>query len=46
MASFLDPIKDKYDIIIIDWPPAESVLTVAAYLASDYILVPVKPEFL
>ena len=31
---------------MIDCPPTESILTTAAYLASNYILVPVRPEFL
>src|SRR5690606_39015229 len=39
-------IEDEYDIILFDCAPTESLLTTAAYLASDYILVPVKPEYL
>ncbi len=33
------------DLIIIDCAPTESILTRAAYHASRYILVPVRPEF-
>lgn len=33
------------DLIIIDCAPTESILTRAAYHASRYILVPVKPEY-
>ncbi len=40
----MDSIKDNYDLIMIDCAPTESMLTTAAYLCSDYILVPVKPE--
>ena len=36
--------QDK-DLIIIDCAPTESVFTQAAYHASRYILVPVRPEF-
>ena len=36
--------QDK-DLIIIDCAPTESIFTRAAYHASRYILVPVKPEF-
>ena len=36
--------QDK-DLIIIDCAPTESILTQAAYHASRYILVPVKPEY-
>lgn len=33
------------DLILIDCAPTESVFTMAAYHASRYVLVPVKPEF-
>lgn len=33
------------DIVIIDCAPTESVFTQAAYHASRYVLVPVKPEY-
>lgn len=46
LSVALEPIKSEYDLILIDCPPTESVLTTAAYLCSDYLLVPVKPEFL
>lgn len=36
--------QDK-DLIIIDCAPTESIFTRAAYHASGYILVPVKPEY-
>ena len=36
--------KDK-DVILIDCAPTESIFTMAAYHASDYVLIPVRPEF-
>ena len=33
------------DLVIIDCAPTESIFTMAAYHASRYILVPVRPEF-
>ena len=36
--------QDK-DLIIIDCAPTESILTRAAYHASRYVLVPVRPEY-
>ena len=39
-----DRFQDK-DLIFIDCAPTESVFTHAAYHASGYVLVPVKPEF-
>lgn len=46
LPQFLAKISDKYDLIIIDCAPTESILTRAAYQSSRYIIVPVKPEFL
>jgi chromosome partitioning protein len=46
LAKFTAAVSKNYDLILIDCPPTESILTEAAYLASNYILVPVKPEFL
>jgi chromosome partitioning protein len=46
LRNFLEEIKSSYDLILVDCAPTESVLTTAAYLASDSVLIPVKPEFL
>jgi chromosome partitioning protein len=46
LDDFLSKVDSNYDLIIIDCPPTESLLTISAYLSSDYVLVPVKPEFL
>jgi chromosome partitioning protein len=46
LAKALARIADKYELILIDCAPTESILTDAAYHASRYALVPVKPEFL
>jgi len=46
LQKALRQIELDYDLILIDCAPTESILTTAAYLASDYILVPVKPEYL
>ena len=39
-----DHFQDK-DLILIDCAPTESVFTTAAYHASRFVLVPVRPEF-
>lgn len=46
VAKLVAKIENQYDLIILDCAPTESFLTTAAYLASDFILVPVKPEYL
>jgi chromosome partitioning protein len=46
LAKAIAHIEHDYDLILIDCAPTESILTTAAYLASDYLLVSVKPEYL
>jgi len=46
LEKALQKVKNDYDLILIDCAPTESILTEAAYLASNYLLVPVRPEFL
>ena len=46
LSRLIREVEDEYDLILIDCAPTESVLTVAAYLSSDWLLVPVKPEYL
>jgi len=46
LSSFLEPLRKTYNLILIDCPPTQSMLTDAAYLASNYVLIPVRPEFL
>ena len=38
--------QQETDLVVIDCAPTESFLTDAAYFASRYIVVPIKPEFL
>lgn len=45
LARFLSVEFQHKDLIIIDCAPTESVLTHAAYHASGFVLVPVKPEY-
>ncbi len=46
LSKIISRLEDEYDLILIDCAPTESILTTAAYLSSDYLLVPVKPEYL
>lgn len=44
LRRFLTDYKNSYDLILIDCPPTDSILTVASYLASDSLIIPVKLE--
>ena len=46
LSTFLSQHASDYDLVIIDPPPTDSMTTDAAYLATNYVLVPVRPEFL
>ena len=46
LPRLVGALEPDYDLVLIDCAPTESVLTTAAYLCSDWIVVPVKPEFL
>lgn len=42
----LEPIKDKYDFILIDCPPQLNILTINALSCSDFVIIPVKTDYL
>lgn len=46
LSRGLENIKGDYDIVLIDCPPNFNIVTKNALVASDYYLVPAKPDFL
>lgn len=46
LAGLLEPLKDRYDYILIDCPPALGLLTVNGFAASNLIFIPIEAEYL
>ncbi len=42
----LSPVRDRYDLIILDCPPSLSLLPINAVVASEWFVVPVEPHYL
>ena len=45
LARLIASEVQKYQLVVIDCAPTESIFTRAAYHASRYVVVPVKPEY-
>jgi len=45
LKQILEPIKSKYDFIIIDCSPSLGLITVNSLVAADSVIVPVQTEF-
>lgn len=45
LKNALKPIRDNYDYILIDNPPAIGVITINSFTAADSILIPVQAEY-
>lgn len=46
VSAALDMVKDQYDVILIDCPPALGMLTLNALIASTALLNPMRPNLL
>ena len=46
LDAALTPIRDLYDVILIDCPPSLGLLTVNGLVAADEVMIPVQCEYL
>jgi chromosome partitioning protein len=46
LKAILEPLRDQYEFILIDSPPALDLLTLNALAAADSVLVPIQCEYL
>lgn len=45
LREVIETIRDKYDYILLDCPPALDLLTLNALVAADSVLIPIQCEF-
>lgn len=45
LDRFITQHCSEFDYVFIDCPPTPSVLTLSAFAASDYVLIPVRPDY-
>ena len=46
LSEILDPLKDQYDVILIDTCPSLGILTINALAAADEVIITVNPQLL
>ncbi len=45
LRQALEPVRDRYDYILVDCPPSLGLLTVNTLTAADSVLIPIQCEF-
>lgn len=46
LRSALAPVRDTYDVILVDCAPSTSMLTINALIAADAFIIPLAPSYL
>lgn len=45
LKKSLEPVRERYDIILVDCPPSLGLLTVNALAAADEVMIPIQCEY-
>ncbi|HKE32548.1 MAG TPA: ParA family protein [Candidatus Angelobacter sp.] len=45
LRNALEPVRDRFDFIVLDCPPALDLLTLNALVAADSVLIPMQAEY-
>jgi chromosome partitioning protein len=45
LKKALEPVRDRYDYIVIDNPPSLGLITINSFVASDKLIIPVSTAF-
>jgi chromosome partitioning protein len=45
LKKFISLVYNNFDFIVIDCPPSLGTLTTNAFMATEYVLIPVEPDF-
>jgi chromosome partitioning protein len=46
LKDVLEDIKSEYDYILLDCPPSLGILTINALVAAEYVIIPLKTDYL
>ena len=45
LRSAIEPIRDRYDVILVDFPPSLGLLTLNALCSADSVIIPMQCEY-
>jgi len=46
LKDVIEPVRKKYDFILIDTPPTLGLITINALVAADFIIIPIQSSYL